>query len=495
MADLQFYAILFTLLSTLCAWYFTRRPKKNPMPSPPSLPVVGNLHQLGKLPHRSMRELAKKHGSLMLLHLGSIPTIVVSSPAAAREIFKTNDVVFLDKPAFSAPRKLFYDLKDPIHMKYGELWRKLRGIFVQELLSSSRVRAFGTIREEEVMLLMDRLRESCRSGSPINLSHTFVVWAYDLISRAAFGKKYSETTEGKKFVEKIDEVMGILFNFTIGEFVPWLAWINNLNGFNAALDRYAKEKDEILDAVIEYHLNGDDRPSRGENFVDILLDIYKGKNPGLSIDLISVKGVIIDIFGAGSDTSSITLTWAMTELIRHPSVMKKLQDEVRDVMKGEQHISDEKLQKMPYLKAVIKETLRLHPPIPIYFRCSRQHVNLMGYEVEPNAPVLINAWALGRDPSCWNDPEEFIPERFSNSSVDFKGFDFCLLPFGAGRRMCPGLAFAVISIEHTLANFMQKFDWALPDGARGEEVSVEEKPGMTVGKKDPLVVVATKCYF
>lgn len=169
--------------------------------------------------------------------------------------------------------------------------------------------------------------------------------------------------------------------------------------------------------------------------------------------------------------------------------MKRVQDEIRGIMEGKpHHITDDELNKMHYLKGVIKETFRLRSPLPVFARVARESVNLMGYEVAPRTMVIINAWAIGRDPSCWGDPEKFMPERFLNSSVDTKGLHFQLIPFGGGRRICPGLGFATVSIEHTIANLMLKFDWALP---HGEDLDVTERPGFTTRKKTPLLVVAT----
>ncbi|KAI3454390.1 hypothetical protein Pfo_011053 [Paulownia fortunei] len=498
MEEFQLYALLFTLLVLFYAWYFTRRlnsaGNKNLPPSPPTLPVIGNLHQIGKLPHRSLWDLSRKYGPMMLLQFGSQPTLVVSSAEAAKEIMKTHDVSFANRPVQNASKKIFYDLKDLLHLPYGDQWRKIRSVFVHELLSSTRVKSFNSIREEETALLVEKIKQCCLSSSPVNLTNMFMTLTNDLICRAAFGKKYSETQHGKVFMEAMTEGVGLLLNFRLGEFIPWLGWINWLNGFNAALDRCAKKKDDVLDAVVEEHLNKGPDESK-DSFVDILLGIYKGNTPGVSIDLITIKGVILDVFAAGTDTSGTVLIWVMTELIRHPPIMKKLQDEIREIMNGKQHITDDDLKKMHYLKAVIKETFRCHPPVAIYFRAAREYVNLKGYDIAPETVILINAWAIGRDPACWHDPEKFMPERFLNCSVDFRGFDFQLITFGAGRRICPGLEFAATSIEHTLANLMHKFDWALPDGAKGENLDWTEKPGFTCGRKHPLLVLPTKCYF
>ncbi|PIN18982.1 Cytochrome P450 CYP2 subfamily [Handroanthus impetiginosus] len=361
-----------------------------------------------------------------------------------------------------------------------------------------RVKSFNSIREDEMRLLVEKIKVYLMSSSPMNLTDMFKSLSNDLISRAALGKKHGETEHGKKFLELLDEDVGLFFNFTLGEFVPWLGWINWLTGYNAALDKCAGKTDEIMDSIIEDHLNrgGDEGDENSEQcFVEMLLDIYKGNAPGVSIDLISLKGVILDVFAAGTETSATNLGWVMTELMRHPEVMKKLQDDIREIMQGKYNVTDDDLQKMHYLKAVIKETFRYHPPATMYFHSSREYVNLMGYDIEPKTMVLINAWAIGRDPTYWPEPEKFMPERFLNSSVDFRVFDFQLLPFGAGRRICPGLGFAASAIEHTVANLMQKFDWALPIGLKGEELDVMEKPGFTTGRKNPLIVVATKCYF
>ncbi|XP_022889899.1 cytochrome P450 71A8-like [Olea europaea var. sylvestris] len=498
---------LCTLISTILICFLMKRRQPTPTakktlpPSPAKIPILGNLHQIGTLPHRSLQSLAKKHGPLMLLHFGKVPTLVVSSPDAAREIMKTHDVIFANRPESSVMKRLLYDMKDLAVAPYGEYWRQLKSIFVLQLLSNKRVQSFCAIREEETALMMEKIKESCISSSPLNLSDLFMAITNDIVCRSAFGRKYRDGAIGEKFLELISEFLGLLGSINVGEFIPWLAWINRVNGFDARVDYVAKELDEFLEGVIEEHLkNGVENPSgkdeSKENFVDILLRIYKDNNTGVSIDRDSIKSIILDVFSAGTDTTSTVLEWGMTELLRHPIVMKKLQNEVRGILNGKQDVTDADLEKMHYLKAVVKETLRYHTPIPLLVaREARKDVNVMGYDIAAGTMVMTNAWAIGRDPIYWDEPEKFQPEKFLNSSIDIKGLDFQLIPFGAGRRGCPGISFAMATNELVLANIIQKFDWELPNGAKGEDLDMSERPGVSVHRKVPLMAVATKCYF
>lgn len=198
------------------------------------------------------------------------------------------------------------------------------------------------------------------------------------------------------------------------------------------------------------------------------------------------------MFAGGTDTTYTVLEWAMTELLRHPTVMKKLQEEVRNITSGQADVSEEDLENMKYLKAVIKETLRLHPPIPLLVpRESTQDVKINGYEIAAGTRVITNAWAIHRDPATWEEPEEFHPERFLNSSIDFKGQDFELIPFGSGRRGCPGILFAIANNELVLANLLNKFNWALPGKEKIESLDMRQRTGLTIHRKIPLLAVAT----
>ncbi|XP_059645441.1 cytochrome P450 736A117-like [Cornus florida] len=471
-------------------------------PSPPKLPIIGNFHQLDSLPHRSLRSLAQRHGPLMLIHLGSAPALIASSPNTAREIIKTHDLVFLNRPKSKITERLFYDYKDVSVAPYGEFWRQVKSIFVLQLLSNRRVQSFHFVREEETALLMKKIEELSSSSSALNLSEIFTLLTNDVICRAAFGRKYSGGESGKKFMLLLKDFSWLLGSIDVGYFIPWLAWINHVTGSYAKLDRVAKELDEFLEQVVEERMNVLKRKSNGdervddedrEDFLDILLRIHKDNTAGLSIDRDCIKALILDTFAAGTDTTSTVLEWAMSELLRHPRVMNKVQNQVREILKGKPHVTADNLEEMLYLKAVIKETLRLHPPIPLHVREASEDVRVMGYDIAAGTMVMINAWAIGRDPMSWVEPEEFQPERFLNSSIDFRGQDFELIPFGAGRRGCPGTSFAMATNEFVLANLLHKFNWTLPGGAKGEHLDMTECSGGTIRRRIPLLAVATPC--
>ncbi|XP_045822886.1 cytochrome P450 736A117-like [Trifolium pratense] len=289
----------------------------------------------------------------------------------------------------------------------------------------------------------------------------------------------------------------LLGTFFIGDYIPWLNWLGKVNGFYSKAEKVAKHLDEFFEEVIEQHISGkrsDGHVGEESNdFVDILLSVQKSNAAGFSIDRTAIKGLLLDMFAAGTDTTYTVLEWAMTELLRHQTVMHKLQDEVRIVVGNKTHVTEEDLVNMNYLKAVIKETLRLHVPIPLLVpRKSMEDVKLNGYDIAAGTQVIVNAWAIARDPSSWEEPLEFKPERFMNSSIDFKGLDFELIPFGAGRRGCPGVLFATAVNELVLANLVYQFDWKLPDGVAGENLDMSEVVSFTCHRKYPLLAIATK---
>ncbi|KAM5571756.1 cytochrome P450 736A117-like [Rosa sericea] len=482
---------------------------KNSPPSPPKLPIIGNLHQLGAPgtpPHRALQALSRVHGPLMLLHFGSVPVLVVSSAEAAREIMKTHDLAFASRPKSTAFEKLLYNYKDVATAPYGDYWRQVKSICVLNLLSAKKVRSFRGVREEETRSMINKIKETSRRGGVVNVRKMLMTLTNDVVSRAALGRKYYDDGEFKELSTEFTELAGSLH---VGDLIPWLGWLSRLGGLDAKLVSLAKRYDEFLDTVLQEHIDKssdtytsnrndqglDDQNEDNKDFVDVLLEIQRENLLNFPLDNVSIKGVILDMFLAGTDTTSTLLEWAMAEILKHPRVMSKLQKEVRGVKKGEEEIlTEDDLVDMHYLKAVIKEALRLHPPFTLLLpKMSTQDVKINGYDIKANTQVLVNAWQIGRDPESFNDkPEEFEPERFleDNSGLSYKGTDFQFIPFGAGRRICPGIQFATTVNEIALANLLHKFDWTFPGGVRNEDLDMTESSGLTIHKKYPLKAVA-----
>ncbi|KAB2053554.1 hypothetical protein ES319_A12G195500v1 [Gossypium barbadense] len=471
-------------------------------PWPTKLPIIGNLHNIGRYPHRSLKSLAQRFGPLMSLRFGNVPVLVVSSADAASEIKKTHDLTFINRPKRSIFQKLLYDYKDVASAPYGEYWRQMRSICVLNLLSNRRVQSYRGVREEETALAVEKIEKSSSLCSPVNLSELFSATNNNVICRIALGRKYSEDTN--KFGKLLNEFTKLLGALDVGDYLPWLAWLSHVNGLHGKAEKVAKEFDEFLDGVLEEHMNRHDRHVNDhagiqgeyqEDFVDVLLEIQRENTVDFPSEKISIMTLILDMFAAGTDTTYAVLEWAMTELLRHPKIMKELQNEVRNVSAENSSISEDDLDNMHYLKAVIKETLRLHPPIPLLLpTISTKDVKLKGYDVIQGTQVIINAWAIGIDPASWENPEEFIPDRFLDNSIDFKGQHFQLIPFSSGRT-CPGILFAIAINELLLANLVHKFDWSLPGGAKEKDLDMTETVGLTTHKKSPLIAVANRCSF
>ncbi|XXG40496.1 hypothetical protein AAC387_Pa01g1199 [Persea americana] len=489
------------LISTILFFFHKQRKQPNLPPSPFKLPILGNLHQLGSPPHRSLRALSQKYGPLMLLHLGHHPTLIVSSRDAAEEIMKTHDHIFSSRPTSFMAQKLLYYGKDIGFAPYGEYWRKARKICTVELLSSKRVESFRTVREEEIMNLIFSISSSSQLGL-VNLSELLVSLTNDIVCRVAFGKKYSQGGQGKdggfRFRRLMREHSELLGSFFVGDFVPSLAWIGRLSGLVERAEKNSREWDDLLEGIVKDHEYGKRETVDGsvKDFVDVLLNVQKEKSFGISLTKDHIKAIILDMFVAGTDTIYTAMEWIMVGLLRNPKVMKEVQEEVRGIAVGKSMVTEDMLHQMNYLKSVIKETMRLHPPTPLLIpRESTKSSKIYGYDIPAKTRVMVNAWAIGRDPKSWEDPDKFQPERFmdggNKSHVDFRGHDFELIPFGAGRRICPAIHFTMSTVECTLANLLHRFDWKMPDGV---DIDMDEVHGISVQKKKTLILVPTPIF-
>ncbi|XP_047949713.1 premnaspirodiene oxygenase-like [Salvia hispanica] len=460
-------------------------------PGPRKLPIIGNLHQTRNPPFRCFRDLYNKHGPLMHLKLGESTTIVVSSPDIAKKLLKDLDPCFADRPRTVAAEIMWYDCSDVVFCPYGDYWRQMRKLCINDLLSPKMVRLFQSIRRDESNRLVDSLRES--SGSSVNLTERIFSLSSFVTCRAAFG---GVSEDNERLLKMMSDSLQMAAGFEVADLFPSsriaaaLSWTRLRR-----MKRMRRELDVILDDIIDLHRRNRGRNSEfgGEDLVDVFLRAMEEEGLMFPINNHNIKAVLFDIFTAGTDTTAVTIDWAMVELLRHPRVMAKAQAEVRRAMQENTNSVEQNdiVCDMKYLKLVIKETLRLHPPAPMLPRaCNEEHV-INGYTIPAGAVLMVNIWAMQRDPRYWNDPEKFEPERFEDQAVDFVGGDFKYLPFGTGKRMCPGMTFGLATMESALAQLLYNFDWKLSKSVRAEDLDMTESFGLISSRTHNLFVVAT----
>ncbi|XP_057810419.1 premnaspirodiene oxygenase-like [Salvia miltiorrhiza] len=457
-------------------------------PGPKPLPIIGNLHQISSPPFRCFTDLSKQYGPIMHLKLGETSAVVVSSPEIAKQMLKDLEPSFAHKPQCVAFEIMWYNYSDIAFCPYGDYWRQMRKICVNELLSPRIVRSFQSIRRDEAARLLDSLRES--SGSSVNLTERIYSFSSSITSRAAFG---GVCRDNEALIKLMMETLTMAGGFEIADLFPSSRIVGALSWTKRRLKTMRRKLDVILDDVIDQHRENPARRSgNGEDLVDVLLRVKEEEKLQFLIANHNIKAVLYDMFIGGTETTATTIDWTMVELIRNPRVMDKAQDEVRQALKGKgPDKNDVVIHNLKYLKLVIKESLRLHPPGPTVPRASHEEHVINGYTIPARAKVMVNIWAIQRDPSFWKDPEEFEPERFENQTVDFAGGDFQYLPFGTGRRICPGITFALASIELALAQLLYNFDWKLPEGVRAKDLDMIENVGLASSRKENLFVVAT----
>lgn len=402
---------------------------------------------------------------------------------------------------------LSYDFLDVAFSPYSDYWREMRKLFILELLSMRRVQSFAYARAAEVDRLVASLAAAAGSsssphhpGAPVvDLSEKLYALFDGIVGTVAFGKMYgSAQFERSSFQRVMEDTLRVLGSFTFEDFFPasrLARCADALTGAAARRRHIFRQIDRFFDSVIDKHLEPE-RLQAGvqEDMVDALVKMWREKDDeAVGLTRAHIKGILLDTFSGGIDTCSVTMIWIMSELMRNPKVMRKAQAEVRGLVENKTRVDEEDVKKLRYLKMVVKENFRLHPPGTLLIpRETMQRCVIGGYDVLPGTRVFVNVWAMGRDPSIWDDPEEFRPERFEGSHVDFRGSDFELLPFGSGRRSCPAVAMGVANVELALANLLYCFDWELPQGMREEDIDMEETGQLVFRKMVPLCLVPIK---
>ncbi|CAH9132624.1 unnamed protein product [Cuscuta epithymum] len=470
-----------------------KKSSKTLPPGPWRLPLIGSLHHLVcEFPLRRLRDLAKIHGPLMHVQLGQVSAVVASSPDMAKAVFKTHDLAFASRAKLLLPEIVSYNRTGLVISPYGDYWRQMRKICIHELLGPKTMQRFGSIRRDQVSRLLTTV--SSHGGRAVNLTELALVFTSSMTCRSAFGSTFKE---GDELIVHMREMMVLLGGLDVADIFPSLKLLHGLSHRRQRLLRLHMRVDAILNVIIDSHKkNNEGNGEMGrEDLIDVLLRM-KRTDDGLQFPITddNIKAVVFDLFIAGTETSSLTIVWAMVEMLRNPRVLAQAQAEVRGASFNNSAFDVKDVEEqLKFLKLVVKETLRLHPPAPVTIpRECIEETEVNGYTIPAKTWIMVNLAAVSTDPAYWEKADSFLPERFENSTVDFMGNNFEFLPFGSGRRICPGLSFGLANVYLPLAKLLLHFDWQLPPGPLySSSLDLDESPGGTARKKDPLYLLAT----
>ncbi|XP_056689022.1 geraniol 8-hydroxylase-like [Spinacia oleracea] len=494
--SLPLYPIIFFFLISLAK---SKPYNKNLPPGPSPFPIFGNLLQMLPnitKPHKYFAELAKTHGPIMSLQLGSTTAIVVSTSTLAKQVFLKNH------DAFSS----LYDL-DAVrahdHEKFSigplsassPMWKVLRKIYNTRLLSDKMLETMQTHRYRKLEELLCYMKECSQTNTIVDVGQAVYDASFDMISSTIFSMDSSCDVRITKIKDLMDCIIKEIGRPNIVDCYPLLKMMDPQR-IRHRLTAYCVKLFKLFDEIVGMRLKSrkDQVHSLGlyNDLLDVILDVMEDQSDEINRD--HLHHLLLDLFGAGMDTTSKTMEWAMAELLRNPVFLRKLQEELDSVIGKGNTIMESQISKLPYLQAIVKETLRLHPSAPLLLpRKVEKDVEIDGFQLPKGAMLIVNAWAIGRDPNNWDDPDSFIPERFMGSELDVKSQFNQLFTFGAGKKICPGIPLAMRMISLVLGNLISSFNWKLEDvGELQQVLDMDDFYGITIKKAKSLRALPIK---
>nr|AYM55610.1 cytochrome p450 [Croton stellatopilosus] len=504
-----FLSFLISILIVLCSVFWLWRSisktkileKKQAAPKAGSAwPLIGHLHLLGgpEPAHKVLGKMADKYGPVFIIKMGLHPNLVVSNWEIAKECLNTNDKAFANRPKILAMELLGYDRSMIGFIPYGNYWREIRKISTLELLSNQRLDTFRHVRELEVTTALKELykfwdtnKTKTSSKVEVEMKRWFGDITLNLVLRIIVGKSVGYVTTNERDSERWKQALRDFFDlagrFIAADAVPFLRWLD-IGGHEKAMKKTAKELDVVVEEWLKEHKM---KKSSGEDFMDLMLNIIdQDMQEALGRDSDTItKATSLALILAGSDTSTVTLTWALSLLINNPHVLRKAQQELEFHVGKYRVVNESDVNNLVYLKAIVKETLRLYPAGPLSIpHESMEDCTVGDYHIPSGTRLLINIWKIQRDPRVWSDPCEFRPERFltTHKTIDVRGQNFEFIPFSSGRRMCPGISFALQMLHLALATLLHGFDFG---SLTSEPIDMTESIGMTNPRATPLQVL------
>nr|QFR35247.1 flavonoid 3'-hydroxylase 2 [Chrysanthemum x morifolium] len=492
-----------TLVILAISWYKrsnSRTGKGTPPlpPGPKGLPIVGYLPFLSPNLHHEFAKIANQYGPIFKLYLGSKLHIVVNSADLAKVVTGEQDESFANRDPHIAGLTASYGASDVAWQNNNSNRRNLRKVLVHEVLSNKNLEASHAYRRSEVRKTIKNVHDMI--GTAVDINEVSFSTVLNILTHIVWGNSFVEGAKYPNLAADIRKVVldivEIAEGLNLSDFFPMLARFD-FQGVERRVKAQVKKFDHIFETTIEERTNSKSKVSEEavkqegrKDFLQILLELLD-QNTATSINMTQLKALVVDIFLGGTDATAAMTEWAMAEILRNPKVMKKVQDELAEVVGLNNIVEESHLPKLKYLDAVFKETFRLHTPLPFLLpRTPDKSCVVGGYTVPKGATVFLNVWAIQRDPQNWENPSEFNPERFLNNKGsekwDYSGTNSTYFPFGSGRRRCPGIPLGEKMMMHILASLMHSFDWSLP---KGEELDLSDKFGIAMKKKIPLVVI------
>ncbi|KAK8944726.1 Flavonoid 3',5'-hydroxylase [Platanthera zijinensis] len=486
-------AAVIAIIAIYCA--ALRRSRRSDLPGPIGLPIVGNLPFLHPELHSYFARLAAAHGPIFRLRLGSKLAVVVSSPALAREILRDNDAVFANRDVPAAARVIAYGGADIVWSGNGPTWRMLRRVCVSQLLSPSSLDSYYHLRRRELRSAIRHLYDAAVAGESVGVGTEMFVAVMNTVTGMLWGGTVGEEERsglGKEFRELVGQITALLGRPNVSDFFPALRRLD-LQRVDGKMRVMLEKFDGIFARIIEKKRRlekNDEGNLKEEDFLGYMLRMEEeGDQKKEPFTMTHVKALLMDMVVGGTDTSSNTVEFALAEMMNRPEIIKRAQEELDQVVGKDNVVEESHLSKLHYLNMVIKEVLRLHPSLPLLVpHCPSSSCAIGGYTVPQGSRVFINIWAIHRDPTLWEDPLEFRPERFDEAEGkwDYAGNDFSYLPFGSGRRKCAGITMGERMVAYSLASLLHSFDWKLPAGTKHD---LTEKFGIVLKKAKPLVAI------
>ncbi|KAL1824850.1 hypothetical protein ACET3Z_011628 [Daucus carota] len=494
--------IIFTLLSlTLLTWAFSSgglawkngRNKAGPIPipGPRGLPVFGSLFTLSRgLAHRSLASIAWSFcpqaaaTQLMAFSLGSTPVVVSSDPHIAHQILTSPH--FADRPIKQSAKSLMFERAIGFAPN-GAYWRQLRRIASSHLFSPRRISAHEPGRRTDCAAMVKNIATQQRNHGLVTLRKHLQAAALNNIMGSVFGKRYDldDCEQAKELKEMVAEGFELLGAFNWCDYLPWLSFFYDPFRIVARCEDLVPRVRSLVRGIIQQHRDADSTSGVDDHadFVHVLLSL-EGDEKLNEDDMVAV---LWEMIFRGTDTTALLTEWVMAELVLHQDVQEKLYKELSEAAS----LSDADVAKLPYLQAVVKESLRVHPPGPLlsWARLSTADVQLSnGMVIPANTTAMVNMWAITHDSRVWSDPLEFNPERFlaQGADVDVRGGDLRLAPFGAGRRVCPGKSLGLVTVSQWVAQLVHNFMW-VQDMAN--PVDLSEVLKLSCEMKCPLAAV------